>query len=147
MTAFLQITQAVVDALLAAPALAAGRVSHPVRHPVPPEWPAYIEVRGSSAAADNQRFGPANITRWQTTIVVDIYVRAQPGGRPDAELDALIGAVHARVHAADLTALGVGSPPLNPLIDWDANAGDTPQAMASMRLTFDHDTRNTDLTP
>ena len=147
MTAFAQITQAVIGALVASPALAGGHVSGPLRRPVPPEWTSHIEVRATSAAGDNAIMGPANITRWQTTVTCDIYVRAAAGGTPDAVLDDLIGAVHQRVQALDLSTLGVSGPAYSPQIDWDVSEGDTPQAMASLRLTLDHDTRNTDLAP
>jgi hypothetical protein len=146
-SAFRQIALAVVAALQAAPALAGGRVSLPLRRPAPPEWQSYIEVRTTSATGDRRVFGAGGPARWETLLTIDIYTRAAPGQAPDAALDDLLCDVHQRVQALDLTALRVAAIDQQPVLDWDWHDGDTPQALGSYRVLMQHDVHSANLNP
>lgn len=142
-SAFRAIAQAIVAQLLAAPALADGHVSLPLRRPVPPEWASHIEVRCGLAGGAEPFVGGGNSPRmWQTQVAVDIYARASAGGSPEADLDALLEAVDARIRTLNLGALGVSQVGPDVQLEWDWQDGATPQELVTYQFTVRHDTRN-----
>lgn len=147
-TAFLTVAQAVRDVLLTAPALANGHVSLPLRRPVPPEWASAIEVRIGATDGETSFAGRAGPTRFTSTLVLEIYARGTDATTADDALDALLGAVHERLHTHTWDpALRILQLGLNPRIDWDWQQGDTPHAHASYQTTVLHDTTGADLSP
>ena len=146
-TAFHQIVQGIIDALLVSPAIASGHVDRPRRHPVPAEWASHVEVRLARADGEWPYVGPNTPGQWTSAIAVDCYARANPGDQPDATLDALLDAVATRVRAITLSGLGVIDVMPSLAIDWDWAEGATPQALASLQLVVKHDTRSAGLAP
>ena len=98
-TAFHQIVQGIIDALLVSPAIASGHVDRPRRHPVPAEWASHVEVRLARADGEWPYVGPNTPGQWTSAIAVDCYARANPGDQPDATLDALLDATHQDLQA------------------------------------------------
>ncbi len=136
MTAFLQLSQAVVAALSAAPALAGGRVRGGRRVPVPQGWPNAIDVHiersvGSNATLDGR------INRWETLIGVDVYARAMPGQDAETAVDELLASVFARLAAANPPA-GAGRWQVEPQITWDVAEADQSLVVASLALRIPH---------
>lgn len=147
MTAFAQIATAVRDALLATPALAGGRVSLPLRRPVPPEYETYIEVRVAASQGVTAYAGRAAPTTWESVLHIDVYARATASATADEAIDALLAAVHARVQSGSWGGLGVTTMGLNPRVDYDWQDGDTPQAHVTYQATVQHDTASASLSP
>lgn len=136
MSAFIGLSQAVVAALLAAPALAGGRVRSGRRVAVPQTAPNAIDVHverslGASATLDG------SISRWETLIAIDLYARATAGADGEAAVDSLLDAVFQRLASTPPPA-GAGHWRLEPQISWDLAEADQTLVVASLTLRVSH---------
>lgn len=134
-TAFQQVAEALAAALLAAPALAGGRVRANATRPWPKEAASGIVVRTVNA----RREAGMNCGKtWVVEFSAEIEARAPAGVNSDPAdaVDSLLAAVATRFEAADLAPLGVMRRLPEESIDWDTEPADTPIARASYRSTY-----------
>lgn len=141
-TAFATVQLALVAALSAAPALADGRIHANSLRPIPAGHNAAIVLRLEQSAGDEQVLGALD---WRTSFVVECYARAPAGADPSLAVDALLAAVWQRLAALDEAATGACIT-LQPAIEWQYDATETPVACASIRLTAQHRSTTADLT-
>lgn len=146
-TVFATIQQALVDALLAAPALADGRVEGSRSTPVPAEWVRHIEVRLAVSNGSNPFAGRNTPTLWTSRVSVECYARANAGDDPNATLDLLLSDVATRLAALQPADLGVTDIAPAVYIQWDWDAGGAAQALATYSFDITHDTRDSGLRP
>lgn len=147
-TAFLQLRAALVAHLLAAPALADGRVRTSTR-PIAQGEANAITVRLSDAQASHAVIEAAD---WQTALYIECAARSQPGGTDaDTAADALLSDVFARLHtfaaSAAAKAAGVLEVDQDAVVEWDTVHEDVPYTSASLRITAVHRTPATTLQP
>lgn len=143
-TAFLALLQAVRGALLADPAVAAGRVRVGQRVALPQEWPDGVNLSLVSARA--QRATTAGAAMWQTVLAVDLLARGDLAAQGEAALDPLLADVYGRL--ADLSTVpGVGALEIEPDLDWDVTEADTPITRARLQLRAIHHTAAGTLLP
>lgn len=144
MTAFLDITAAVRDALLASPALAGGNVNRGRNVPLAASAVQGIDVGIGSAQA--QPLGMANpALQWESTVIVTCKARAAAGTDAEAAVDPLLAATWARLLAMPAPA-GVVAMTLEPAVRWDVEEADQPLAAASLALRVTHLTTTNSLT-
>lgn len=144
MTAFLAVTDAVRDALLAAPALAGGNVNRGRNVPLAASATAGIDV--GIGAAQAQPLGLAGQTlQWETTVIVTCKARATAGTDAEAAVDPLLSSTWARLLAMTAPA-GVVAMTLEPSVRWDVEEADHPLAAASLALRITHLTTTDTLT-
>ena len=149
-SAFLQLRAALVDHLLAAPPLAAGRVrAAPVR-PIAQGEPSAINVRVSDAQISHSVIEAAD---WRTTVYIDCMARSVPAQAIDADTaaDDLLSSVFERLHTFADSAAAQGLAVLyvdqDATVEWDHVAEDVPYTCASLRVTLTHRTPATTLQP
>lgn len=149
-SAFLQLRAALVAHLLAAPALAAGRVRAAQVRPIAQGEPSAINVRVSDAQLTHAVIEAAD---WRTTLYIDCMVRSVPAQAIDADTaaDDLLTSVFARLHTFANSAAAQGLAVLyvdqDATIEWDHVAEDVPYTCASLRVTVNHRTPATTLQP
>lgn len=143
MTAFASIQATLLATLMASPALAAGRIyTNPSRALQDGLTPAIV-LRLDAAEATEY---PLGVHAWRTAFVVECYARATSGQDPMAAVDTLLADTWARLAALDSNTLHADLS-LSPKIDWQYDATDTAMACAVIRLTAQHYTDTTSLTP
>jgi metal-dependent amidase/aminoacylase/carboxypeptidase family protein len=143
-TAFQSIAQAYKAALEAAPALTGVAVRANPTSLVERDASSGIAVRtGSSRVFDSSPCADA----WETEYTFDITGRASHGSDPALAVDALLAAVYAVLSTLDLSAMSVQDVMgVEPSIERDYDASDTPQAGAALRITTRHFTERFGLT-
>lgn len=138
-TAFALIQQAVIDALLQAPALADGHVTPALDEPMPAEWPAHIAVRLDSADVTSRLLGaPRQVT---SQVYLDITARGAPGVNPREALDALLSDVDTRVQALNLGAYGVTEQATAVRLQWNLDLASTQLQSITYSFDIQHDVR------
>jgi hypothetical protein len=144
-TAFLQLRDALQAALLAAPALAGGRVYAGRTRPIAQEEASAINLRLS----DTQATHPVlQATDWRTVVIVECAARAAPGGpAADTAADALLADAHTRLHDFAAPGLGLLQVTDDATVEWDHDADDTAYTCATLRLTVVHRTPAATLQP
>lgn len=142
-SAFLDLSDAVVAALVAAPAvLRADRVRRGRNLPMPAAWTSAIDVRTISSSGSIDNIAGTTL-RWKTLIGVEITARAEAGTDGEAAIDALLLAVFGRLaDAAVSMPSGVISVALSPAVKWDVDEADTTVVRAGLTLRVDHYTTN-----
>lgn len=136
MSAFLDLTTLVADALLSSPALAGGRVKRGRAVPVGDEADSAITVNVvRSRAAQLDLEGQA--LQWETTVAVTLYARCAAGVDAEATIDPLLVAVWARLLGITAPA-GVFGITLEPAIQWDVDEADATVVSASLSLRINH---------
>lgn len=149
-SAFLQLRAALVDHLLAAPPLAAGRVRAAQVRPIAQGEPSAINVRVSDAQISHAVIEAAD---WHTTLYIDCMARSVPAQAIDADTaaDDLLASVFTRLHtfadSAPAQALAVLEVDEDATVEWDHVAEDVPYTCASLRVTLTHRTPATTLQP
>lgn len=112
-TVFAQLVGATCAALQAAPAVSA-QVHRARMRVLPQQWTTAVVVRPARAALE-EAVGQGVASIWATQLVVDCYARAPAAQAGDLAVDALLGAVVARLLAdrslgglvGDLGLLGI----------------------------------------
>lgn len=143
MSAFLGLTDAVRDALLANPALAGGNVQRGRGVPLPAASSQGIDISVASSRAQPLGLADGSL-QWETTIVVVCKARANAAGDGESAIDPLLVAAWQRL-------LGMATPPgasgvtLDPAIQWDIEEADQPVAAASLALRITHITNTATL--
>ena len=140
-SAFRSIAIAYRDVLLAAPAVAGGRVRLAAPHPAPQEWPQWVEVRTVQADGRWPYAGLGTPAHWETGIAIDCSVRAAAAGGADdahAACDALLQDVAARVFGAAVPGVLDANNAVR--VDWDAAQLDTAVASVTLSFVVRHDT-------
>ncbi len=136
MSAFLGLTDAVRDALLANPALAGGNVQRGRGVPLPAGSSQGIDVSIASSRA--QPLGLADgALQWESTVVVTCKARASAATDAEAAIDPLLVATWQRLLGMTAPA-GVSGMALDPAIQWDIEEADQPVAAASLALRITH---------
>ena len=144
MTAFGDVTAAVVAKLLEAPALASGNVRRGYAWPMPEATDEMIFVRPLNAIPERTGItgGP---TDWTTTIAVEIRLRYAPDTQSaDTAIDTLIGDVFERLAAT--TATGMQDIVPGTEVTWDYTDADQNIIAATVRADIVHRTLSTTLT-
>ena len=137
-SAFQLIAERITAALVAAPALADGRVFLKRLRPLPVGVRTAIVVRWENAAAQEYVIGAHD---WSTSYVVECYSRADTATDPDnLAADALLLDVWQRLFALDAQALDVTSLVVNPAISWDRVESDAPIECVFIHLRVEHRT-------
>jgi len=139
MSAFADITDAVRDKLLEAPALAGGRVWRGRIKPLAAEHSTAIVVRILQAPAQAMLVGGP--VQWESLIAVDCMARAAVGVDPEDAVDPLLADVYARLITAGRISAGVMDTGANPAIEWDFGDADTAFATATLTLRVAHQTQ------
>lgn len=134
MTAFSTIQAALLAALTAAPALAGGNISTNPTRPMPAAQSTAIVLRMDRALASEV---PIGSLQWDTSYVVECYARANTGSDPVLAVDALLGGVWARLGVLTDEQIG-GTLTMQPAIDWQFDAADTPMVCAVVRVNVQH---------
>lgn len=145
MSAHLSIQQAIVAALLAAPAVAGGNVKANTTRPMSAgqSQACVVRLAQSRAATPQVLAGPYD---WTTRFDVECLARAANGGAdPVAAVDGLLELVWARLSTLPTTGLGVMDVRMNPSIDWQVDDADAPAASAVVSLFVNHRTTSTTL--
>lgn len=136
MSAFLGISDAVVAALAAAPAIAAGQVLRGRAVRVQPEAAQAVRVSVVSSAADTATLA-GDVLAWQTVVALELYARAAPGVDAEAAIDGLLVGVFGRLAATPPPA-GVLSWDLDPVIRWQVDEADATVVQCSLVLRVRH---------
>lgn len=136
-SAFHAIAERIVAALVAAPALADGRVFVKRLRPLPVGVATAIVVRWEQSAAQENVLGAHD---WATPFVVECYSRGDALDPDNLAADALLVQVWARLAALDASALGVMALSVSPSLDWQAAETDGPAECVSIRLQVAHRT-------
>jgi hypothetical protein len=135
-TAFLDLTAAVRDALTAPPALAGGRVYRGRRVPLATAESASIHVNALRHAGRTLSMD-GGATQWETQVAVELRTRAAAGVDAEAALDPHLTAVWDRLKAMPVPA-GAAAVALDPEIRIDFDEQDHTLAIAEMGLRFTH---------
>lgn len=143
-TAFQSVANGIVAALLAAPALAGGRVFANRMRPLPAGQSDAIVVRTEQSAARETVLGALD---WGSQFVVECYARGSTGGDPAAAVDALLGDTWARLAGLNASALGAMAINVHAAIEWQYDEADTPVVCAAVRLLVQHRTPVATLNP
>lgn len=145
LTAHLQLHQAVVAALQAAPALAGVPVySNPVRE-LPHQVARAIAVTLVRSAAQRPTLHALD---WATTLQIDCMARAANATADAATaIDPLVQAAWATLASLTAPSLGLMDVQLEPAITWDFAEGATTIGTATLVLNAVHRTPATQLEP
>lgn len=141
------IQQALVAALLAAPAVASGAVHTNRARPISAQQPTAVAVRLERTEGNTATLGAVD---WRTTYTVECYTTAPASADPAQAVDALLAAVWARLAALQPAAVGQGLMDLQtePAIAWDYEDGtERTTVCATLRVTATHRTTPQSLAP
>ncbi len=144
MSAFGQIQAAILSCLVAAPALADGRVYADKSRPLASGLDSAISVRMDISSAQSINYQTLD---WGTVFNVECYARATETTDRASAIDALLSGVWQRLSALDVLHLGVASVTLLPQIDWQYDDADTLIGCAVIRLQVQHRTPFATLEP
>ena len=136
-SAFIGLQNSLVAALVAAPALAGGRIYANRLRPVSAGSTTAVVVRLDKAEGVQMLLG---VVDWTSTYIVECYARAPGNGEPAAAIDQLLSDVWARLCALNANALGAIDITIAPRIDWQYDDGDTPLVCAVIQLSVQHRT-------
>ena len=144
MTAFSDITAAIVAKLSEAPALASGNVQRGHVWPMPEAVDEMIFVRPTDSLSERTGItgGPVD---WTTSYLVEIRMRYTPDTESaDAAIDALIGDVFERLAALSLAGMEDVIPGVS--VSWDYSEADVNVMGATVRADIVHRTQSSTLT-
>lgn len=143
MSAFTDLTAAIVAALNAAPALAGGNVYRGHAWPMPEDVNEEVFVRTESSVSE--RTGITGPVDWRTAYRIEIRVRYSPDATSaDAAVDDLLAAAYARLAALSLP--GVQDIVPGVALAWDYLGGDNNVAAVSFTAEVLHRTEGSTLT-
>lgn len=144
MTAFADITKAIVAALQVAPAVAGGAVMENRLRPLPSGVSTAVVVRlDQPAQAVETALGAHD---WTTTFTVECYAKSTPMVDAEDAADALLDVVYPRLAGLSLVGLGVAQVAVQPSIDWQRDEEASSMVCAVLRLTVIHRTYANTLT-
>ena len=141
-TAFAAAQAVLLAALTAAPTLAGGHISANPTRPLPAAHSTAIVLRLDRAVGEEVPLGTLS---WRTDYVVEVYARGSTGVDPVAAVDALLHSVWARLGGLTDAQIG-GTLTMQPAVDWQYDAADTPLVCAVVRVTVMHNTTTASLT-
>lgn len=136
MSAFLGLTDAVRDALLASPALAGGNVKRGRNVPMSLSADQGIDISAAASRGQPLGLGDGSI-QWDTTIVIVCKARADATGDAESALDPLLVSTWQRLLGMTLPP-GVSGIALEPAIQWDGDEADQPIGTAALSLRITH---------
>lgn len=136
-TAFESITDSLVAALVASPALADGRVWPNRLRPIPHGDNTAIVVRIVQSPGQEDVIGMLD---WNSQFAIEVYGRSASGEDPAKVVGSLLQAVWARFCTIDPAALNAMALNLNPSIQWQFDELETPLACATLHLNIMHRT-------
>lgn len=143
MTAFLQLRNAALDALLVAPAVADGNVRRGGRRPMPLELNRWVVIR--LAIADGQAAGiMGGPTDWRTALQIELHARDEED--PEAIVDGMLDEVFERLALLQAPGLGLMQALEFPSVEWDHGESDTGHVCAILTARIVHRTGGTNLT-
>ncbi len=137
MSAFADITDAVRDALLQAPALAAGNVNRGRSVPLPADAEQAIDVAMASSRAQPLSLSDTLAMQWESVVVVVCKARGNASTDAEDAIDPLVTAAWQRLLAMTAPA-GVTGMTLDPVIQWGLDEADQPLATATLSLRLTH---------
>ncbi|MEY2688240.1 MAG: hypothetical protein RL375_2438 [Pseudomonadota bacterium] len=135
-TAFLQITDAVLASLQAAPALAGGRITRGRATAVSAAAQTAIAVNVARSRAEPLALDGTSL-QWETTVVITLFGRAAAGSDAEAAIDPLLVSTWARLQSLTPPA-GVVDVALDPTIAWDVDEADQTVVTAALALRITH---------
>ena len=141
-SAFTGLQNSLVAALVAAPALAGGRVYVNRLRPVSANSTTAVVVRLDKSEGLQMVLGAVD---WSSAYSVECYARAPGNGEPAGAIDQLLSDVWARLCALDATALGAIDITIAPRIDWQYDDAETPLVCAVIQLSVQHRTPSNSL--
>ena len=136
MSAFLGLTDAVRDALLANPALASGNVKRGRNVPMGSSVQQAIDISAAASRGQPLGLGDGSI-QWETTLFIVCKARADASGDAEAALDPLLVATWQRLLGMALP-VGVSGIALEPAVQWDVDEADQPVGTAALALRITH---------
>jgi len=136
MSAFLELRDLVVNALLATPALCGGQVRAGRNTPVQTDVAAAINVALGASRGQMLDFEGLSM-QWETEVMVSIYARAAAGVDADQACDPFLGLVWERLLALELPTGAMGAT-LDPAIQRDTDEADQTLGAAHLRLRITH---------
>ena len=140
MSAHLALTQALVDALGQAPAIAGGRIYRGRMRAMPAEHTSALFV-GIVRSTGTQPFAGDGRTDWQTTVAVDVCARASAGVDGLTAVDTVLQDVYARLATYNPPA-DVSAWLIEPAIAWEVDEADQTIACATVSLRVQHRTQS-----
>jgi hypothetical protein len=143
-SAFADIQNLIVGALLATTPLAGGRVYTDKVKPVAQQATTAIVVRLESSVASAQTI---SVMDWSTQLAVECYARADASHTAAANVDALLAQAWERIAPLESSTLALMRLELGPDIEWSFDEADTTLACASVRITAMHRTSYQSLNP
>jgi hypothetical protein len=144
-SAFLDLRDAVIAALSAAPALAGGRISTAPSDALPESQPTDIVVTLADSARGDATSIAGQPIDWVTTVRVLCRARASASGDAMAVADALFASAWERVAAMPLPA-GVMDRGAEPEVLFDTAAGEWSVATVEFTVQFAHRTAHNTVT-
>lgn len=145
MSAHRALTQAVVDALAQAPAIAGGRIYRGRRLQMPAEHASAVYV-GLARSSGMQPFAGDASTDWSTVIVIDLCARASAGVDGLTAVDSLLDAVYERLASV--------APPqaaqawlIEPQLEWEIDEAEQTLGAATLVMRASHRTASGSLLP
>ena len=146
MSAQLAIRDAIVASLLAAPAIAGGRVLANRHRPVPADVPTQIFVYLEQSQATPSALHGDTRVDWQTQIRIECLARKVTGTDADDAADALAASVYARLMGnANLSGLLL-DPLEQTALGWADDEADGQLSGVQLLITARHRTSNNTLT-
>lgn len=144
MTAFADLTDAIVAALQLAPAVAGGLVMKNRLRPLPAGVSTAVVVRlDQPAQAIETALGAHD---WATTFTAECYAKSTPMVDAEDAADALLDEVYPRLAGLSLVGLGVAQVAVQPSIEWQRDEEAAGMVCAVLRLTVIHRTYANTLT-
>lgn len=141
-TGFSAVQAALLAALVASPALAGGNVSANPTRAIPAAQSTAIALRLDRSTGAEGVIGTID---WATDFVVECYGRGTNQVDPVAAVDALLHSAWGRLAGLTSAQLG-GDITMQPAVDWQFDAGETPVVAAVIRVTVAHRTTTASLT-
>lgn len=139
---FIDLAQAVKDALLEAPAIADGLVFRSRTRALKKGHPHGIVVRLVKTGAALAGVGLQSPKDWSTVIGLDILKRADADtDAPEDDLDPLLTAVYARLAGRALPGLGVIDVFSEPTVEWDSDDAEEQISRATVLFQVIHRTQ------
>lgn len=142
-TAFKALNAALVAALVAAPALAGGRVYANRLRPIQQAHSTAVVVRLVASQSQEIALGALD---WSTQFAIECLGRGTTGADPVDAVDALLLAVWPRLASLDAAALGAMAVVVDAGVEWQFDEGEASSASATLRLTVQHRTTTASLT-
>lgn len=146
MTAFVDIVEAIKDALLQSPQIVGDRVERARQPSMKKGWPNGIAVRLVRTRAQLAGVGLGAPKDWGTLIGVECAARAEGACLAEDAVDVVLQAAYARLAGASLGLPALLDVMPEPEITWDTDEGETQVCRATFSVRVTHRTTAAGLT-